>query len=163
MYSFDIGLPIFTKLPEYFRKVGYQSPCDVNKGPFQYAFQVEEPAFQWWAKDAELSENFNTFMTGVRGGKPHWVNWFPIQDRLLEGIRSKASDVVLVDVAGGRGHDLHTFIQKFPNTPGRFVLEDLPAVIDDYRNLNPRIEPMKHDIRIPQPVKGTRGDVTQSA
>jgi hypothetical protein len=157
---FDIAFPIYAKLPEYFRRFGYKSPSDERDGPFQYAFNVSQTAFDWWAQDPVLSDNFNTFMTGVRGGRLNWVEWFPVQDRILAGhSHHEDRDVLLVDVGGGRGHDLNTFIQKFPDAKGRYVLEDLPAVIDDYQGANSRIEPVKHDFFKEQPIQGrhTRG------
>jgi hypothetical protein len=155
-HHFDIGFRVFEKLPEYFRKFGFQQPSDENNGPFQYAFNVDQPAFQWWQQDPELSENFNTFMTGVRGARPHWVRWFPIRERILNGASQDEKDVLLVDIAGGRGHDLHRFIEAFSDVKGRFVLEDLPVVINDYRSANARIEPLKHDILTPQPIHDAR-------
>lgn len=99
-------------------------------------------------------------MTGVRGGRPHWVNWYPIQERIIDGASGNDEDVLLVDVGGGRGHDLDTFIRRFPDAKGRFILEDLPAVIDDYQAINPRIDPVKHDFFTRQPVHGERPPVT---
>lgn len=93
-------------------------------------------------------------MTGVRGGRPNWTNWFPIQSNILDGFSGTNEDVLMVDLGGGRGHDLDSFVSKFPEVKGRLILEDLPAVIDDAQNLNPRIEPVKHDFFKPQPIKG---------
>jgi hypothetical protein len=93
-------------------------------------------------------------MTGVRGSRPSWFNWFPIQSNILSGFTQNDDDVLMVDIGGGRGHDLESFISKFPQIKGRFVLEDLPAVIDDTRDLNQRIEQVKHDFFNPQPIKG---------
>jgi hypothetical protein len=36
----------------------------------------------------------------------------------------------MVDVAGGRGHDLKKFRAKFPHAPGRLIVEDLPQVLE---------------------------------
>jgi len=62
--------------------------------------------------------------------------------------------VLLVDVAGGRGHDIQAFKKAFPNKKGRLVLEDLPAVIDDISELDEGIERVKYDFFTPQPIKG---------
>jgi hypothetical protein len=40
-------------------------------------------------------------------------------------------DVLYVDIAGGRGHDLVDFKQRFSAYPGKYVLMDLPHVVDD--------------------------------
>lgn len=41
---------------------------------------------------------------------------------------------LLVDIGGGRGHDLLEFRNRFPEAPGKLVLEDLPSVIDEVRD-----------------------------
>lgn len=106
-------------------------------------------------QDAALSENFNTFMTGTTGaGKSYWINWFPVQTHILDTSRKNDTEVLLVDVGGGHGQDLDRFISTYPDAKGRYVLEDLPAVVQDYQHGNPRIEPVKHDFFKPQPIKG---------
>ncbi|KAK3324858.1 O-methyltransferase [Apodospora peruviana] len=157
LYAFDVALPIFAMLPEYFREHGYHSPHDESDGPFQHAFGVKQTAFDWWAQDPARSANFNTFMSGTGGGrKNHWTNWFPVETHLLQDACLSENDALLVDVGGGRGHDLDTFIKRFPDAKGRFILEDLPSVIDDYRHENPRIEPVGHSFFDVQPVKGAK-------
>lgn len=97
-------------------------------------------------------------MTGVRGSRPHWVHWFPVQEELINGSSGKDEDVLLVDVGGGKGHDLNKFITTFPDAKGRYVLEDLPVVIDDTYDRNPRIEAVKHDFFQEQPIQGISRD-----
>jgi hypothetical protein len=137
------------------KKTNYKSPTDVQDGPFQYAYNVQEPAFDYWAKDPVATDTFNTFMTGVRAGRKNWVQWFPIQERLISGSTGKDGDTLIVDVGGGRGHDLNTFLKYFPDAKGRFVLEDLPVVIDDVNDRNPQIEAVKHDFFDRQPIHGS--------
>ena len=70
------------------------------------------------------------------------------------------NDVLLVDVAGGFGHDLAGFVQSQHGSrlQGRVILQDLPIVIDDpvTKALPPRIEKQSHDFFTPQPVKGAK-------
>jgi O-methyltransferase domain len=115
---------------------------------------VNETAFEYWAKSPTDTQVFNTFMTGVRGSRPHWVHWFPVQEKFIDGSSGKVEDVLLVDVGGGKGHDLNKFIESFPDAKGRYVLEDLPYVIDDTYDRNSRIEALKHDFFQEQPVQG---------
>ncbi|CRG83526.1 Demethylsterigmatocystin 6-O-methyltransferase [Talaromyces islandicus] len=151
-----LTIPIYAKLPEYFKRTNYKSPTDVHNGPFQYACNVQEPAFDYWAKDPVATDTFNTFMTGVRAGRKNWVQWFPVQEHLISGSTGKDEDPLIVDIGGGRGHGLNTFIKTFPTAKGRFVLEDLPVVIDDVNNRNAGIEAVKHSFFDEQPVQGAR-------
>jgi hypothetical protein len=143
------------KMPKYFKEAGYKSPTDPRNGALQYAFKTKEEAFDYWRKSPEILENFNTFMTGVRGSRPSWIEWFPMQERVFDGYTAADSSVLLVDIGGGRGHDTEAFRKRFPNLKGRLVLQDLPAVIDDIKTLDESIEQLKHDFFTPQPVWGT--------
>ena len=82
------------------------------------------------------------------------MEWYPVQDRILNDVKQNSDTVVLVDVAGGRGHDLEAFRKRFPQGKGKLVLEDLPAVIDDVKNINEEIVLQKYDFFQPQLVQG---------
>lgn len=82
------------------------------------------------------------------------VGFYPVQDKLIQGARHGRDEALLVDVGGNKGHDLEEFITKWPDCPGRLVLQDLPHVINDAVSLHPSIEPMVHDFFTEQPVKG---------
>ena len=94
-------------------------------------------------------------MTCVRGEEPAWLSWFPVTERILEGARP--GGVVLVDVGGGRGHDVGAFRRRmgpvFPEG-GRVVLEDLPAVLEDAGKLEGGVERVEYDFFTPQVVLG---------
>lgn len=99
--------------------------------------------------------NFNLAMAGIRGSRPSWIEWWPVETRILrEDINESAP--LLVDIAGGRGHDVQAFHRKFPNHKGKLVLEDLPRVIDDIKELDSEIERVKYDLFTPQPIHGKR-------
>ena len=120
----------------------------------QYTLNMDIDIWEWLAKNPEANARFNTFMEGMRGSRPHWTDWFPVQERVLDGVDDDRTRPLLVDIGGGRGHDIACFAERFPNAPGQLILEELPAVIDDIATLDPRIQRMKHDFFTPQPVKG---------
>ena len=75
------------------------------------------------------------------------------------------SNILLVDIGGGTGHDLAAFIAAKPelfasSSPYRLVLQDLPNAIDLARSQQPplpsHIIPYAHDFFTPQPIKGAR-------
>ncbi|KAL6718617.1 hypothetical protein ACLMJK_002851 [Lecanora helva] len=158
-FHFDIGLRTIASIPEYLRKNNWRSPSSVTDGPFQYAFNTTLPSFEYWAQDPEISKTYNTFMTASQGNRKSWVDWFPIREQYIQpkngvDMKKKSDEVFMVDVAGGRGHHLDEVSKRFPDISGRLILEDLPAVIDDIKELDPRIEKMKVDMFEPQVVKG---------
>ncbi|KAF1948224.1 O-methyltransferase [Byssothecium circinans] len=158
IHFWDQGTTSAIKLPSFLKENGYRQPEDPRKGLFQYAFGTDEEAFEYWGKIPNVLDNFNTCMSGIRGSRPSWIEWWPVQERLLNGVETskQGSEVLLVDVAGGRGHDVQAFGRKFNNTKGTLVLQDLPAVIDDIQHLDEGIRRMKYDFFTPQPIRGAR-------
>ncbi|KAF3406312.1 Demethylsterigmatocystin 6-O-methyltransferase [Talaromyces pinophilus] len=147
-------LPIIQKTPEFFQKSNYKNPGDPNGGPLQHAYNTTGSCWDWLAKNPDALGRFNTFMEGGRDDTSHWADWFPVQERLLD--RVSPDRPLLVDVGGGRGHDLEGFKQRFPVEAGKLVLEDLPSVIDDIQHLDGDIQRIKHSFFEPQPVQGAR-------
>jgi hypothetical protein len=92
-------------------------------------------------------------MEGSRDDSSHWADWFPVQEQILNG--ASADCPLLVDVGGGRGHEIAGFRQRFPSAAGRLVLEDLPSVIEDIKTLDSDIQRIKHSFFDPQPVEGS--------
>lgn len=160
---------------EFARANGYQSPDDVLRCPLQYGYGTELDCFAWFAANPPYARQFGEHMGAYRQGRPHWMDegFYPVRERLLDGFDREAGDgVLLTDVGGSFGHDIDEFVRKFPDAPGRLVLQDLPAVIADIdgddddsnnnsttkkrRRLDPRIERLGHDFFCEQPVRGAR-------
>ncbi|KAJ5522503.1 hypothetical protein N7527_006618 [Penicillium freii] len=72
-------------------------------------------------------------MEGHRGNRPHWADWFPVRERLLDHPDMTADIPLLVDIGAGRGHELIGFWKRFPDAQGKLVMEDLSSVIDEAR------------------------------
>lgn len=84
-------------------------------------------------------------------------DFYPVEQRLINGAQTQDDAVFLVDVGGGKGHDLQELYQKHPNLPGTLVLQDLKGVISEAKalGLNEKIIPMAHDFFTAQPIIGT--------
>jgi len=156
IHFWDRGTATMVKIPQYFKENGYKSPKDPMNGALQYAFHTNLEAFDYWHKSPAILNNFNTFMAGVRGSRPSWVEWFPVKEQILDGFNGDENSVLLTDIAGGRGHDVQDFHQKFPDHKGKLVLQELPAVIDDIKALDKSIERVEYDFFTPQTVKDAR-------
>lgn len=53
--------------------------------------------------------DFHLLMGNTRGARNYWVDWYPIDAKLLSGFDVEDSGSLLVDVGGSRGHDLQAF------------------------------------------------------
>ena len=41
-------------------------------------------------------------MTANQDSRPSWIDWFPVEDRLLKVAKVDDNAVLMVDIAGGR-------------------------------------------------------------
>jgi hypothetical protein len=89
-------------------------------------------------------------------GRIAWTDpeFYSFQQNLIDGFENSDDAVMLVDIGGSIGHDLEDVLLKYPEIPGRLILQDLPMVIENATQLNPRIEKMYHDFNQEQPVNG---------
>ncbi|KAF9886976.1 hypothetical protein FE257_010717 [Aspergillus nanangensis] len=155
-------IPSIYQLPQYLQDSGLRNPTNPTDGPFQHALGTSLHWFAWAAKNPRLLTEFNHHMTAYHQGRPSWMDpdFFPVEERLVRGLKTPSdgeTSVLLVDVAGGKGHDLEEFIRKHPHAPGQLILQELPSVIREIKDLNPIIVPMDYDFFTEQPIKGARG------
>ncbi|KAL4997402.1 S-adenosyl-L-methionine-dependent methyltransferase [Aspergillus recurvatus] len=150
-----------TSLPSFLKKTNYANPSDGCHAAFQDGYRTDKHFFEFLKEHPAYGEEFNNHMTAYHQGRPSWMDegFYPVPS-LTEGLNIAADDVLLVDVGGNVGHDLSEFRRKWPNIPGRLILQDLPEVIEQakWQNQATRnaIEPMSHDFFTEQPVKGAR-------
>ena len=100
-------------------------------------------------------------MGAYRAGKPAWDDsgFYPVTERLIEGFDSNISEVMIVDVGGGLGHDLKDLVAKHPNLPGKKILQDQASVISSIAQdteSSKVFEATVHDFFTLQPVRGAR-------
>ncbi|KAI1486916.1 sterigmatocystin 8-O-methyltransferase [Biscogniauxia mediterranea] len=144
------------KAPNYLREAGYRCPTDAHDGLMQYAFQTKLTTFELFISRPRVLKDFNTFMGNTMGARKYWVDWFPVNERLLDNVAIAADSPLLVDVGAGKGHDLLAFRSKYPHIEGRLILQDLAPVISSIQVVDPAIELMIYDFFTEQPVTDAR-------
>ena len=95
-------------------------------------------------------------MAGCQEGRPSWMDtdFYPVGENLVKDAQTQQTAPFLVDIGGGKGQDLQELCQRFSMIPGQLILQDLPSVVGEATNLDPRIQPMEHDFFTAQPIKG---------
>ncbi|KAK4871037.1 hypothetical protein LT330_000274 [Penicillium expansum] len=154
-FIFDVGMPTLAKVPEFLRRQEHRNPEGATTGPLQFAEKIDESIWTWLPQNPEKLDSCNTFMEGDCGARPSWLEWFPVEERLLCDTHPDA-ETLMVDVAGGRGHDLAAFATRYPDVPGRLILEDLPHVLEESTIDAERIEKQPFALFKPQPIHGAR-------
>ncbi|RAL09103.1 putative hydroxyindole O-methyltransferase [Aspergillus homomorphus CBS 101889] len=140
-FCYDTARPSFNKFPDYFQQTEYKSPVIGSlNGPFQHAHSTQLHFFEWLTTNPPNLKHFNSFMSAYRAGKANCI-----------------SDVLLVDVGGGSGHDVAHFIAQYPTHPGRVVLQDREPVISALEATSLSLYTASaHDFFTPQPICGAR-------
>ena len=84
-------------------------------------------------------------------------DFYPVEENLVKGAKTEFDAVFLVDIGGGKGHDLQELYQKHPKLPGKLILQDIKGVIEEAKasGLDEKIVPMEHDFFKKQPIIGT--------
>ncbi|KAL4998612.1 S-adenosyl-L-methionine-dependent methyltransferase [Aspergillus recurvatus] len=164
---FDIGNYCTTYAPEYFRQNKHAFPPSTTDTPFQLAMNTSLDYFAWLAENPALATDFQAWMAVKQQASPNWVDWFDVEGVILDGFRAHSlgsgdgegyanGEILIVDIGGGEGQYLHAFNHKFPDAPGRRVLQDLPHVLDTVTDVPGKTELMAYDFFTAQPVKGAR-------
>lgn len=75
-----------------------------------------------------LTSSSTSSVGGYRQGRLPWMHpsLYPVEQTLFAGADSSPDAPLVVDVAGGLGHDINEFKKFYPNHPGVGVIH-LPA------------------------------------
>ncbi|KAI9713802.1 MAG: hypothetical protein M1820_000532 [Bogoriella megaspora] len=162
--SFDTYAEIVPKLVESMRTGGgiHQFPDEPHMlTPYPYSHDGKT-LWEVYKIRPEQKKDFDMYMTVRRQGALHmdWWKVYPAASELPKvpgGLRDDKDAVLMVDVGGGRGHDLEVFRTEHSELPGRCILEDLPGTIENIKDSPPKgCEMTGYDFFTPQPIKGAR-------
>ncbi|KUI53281.1 Demethylsterigmatocystin 6-O-methyltransferase [Cytospora mali] len=161
-FCYDCTRPSFSSFPEYFKLHDYKDRVTPIDGPFQFALSREKPLhfFPWLEANPPNLSRFASYMSAYRAGHSRWwdTGFYPVKERLIDGFDSSVSDVLLIDVGGGQGHDLDLFVACHADRPGRVILQDQESVISSIPDKSEKpYEVQSHDFFTTQPVKAARG------
>ena len=136
---------------KFFRRTRYQLGSDQRDCLIQYAHQTKLPFFQFLSNTPETLRDFNAYMGNLVCSRRNWVDWYPVREAVLDGYRPKSP--LIVDIGGGKGHDLEIFHNKHPKV-GRLILQELAAVVNSIGGSGQAFECQAHDFFNEQPAKG---------
>ncbi|KAL4807939.1 S-adenosyl-L-methionine-dependent methyltransferase [Aspergillus unguis] len=146
---YDLTMPTFARLPQYFSEHNYAMPTEYNSSPMSYA--TGKSQFEWLADRPAHQGWFNSYMASRRAGKRKWFDIYPDRE-WVESFDNTPGKVFLVDVGGNQGHDLLKFREKYSWVKAEVILQDLPTVVDGVELEGVTIMP--YDFSNEQPVKG---------
>lgn len=148
----EINNPVFNSLPEFLKQTGFKNPTNAKHGSWQHLRGPESTFFQFVGANPIVTREFNdTMECHSKYNLTPWVDIYPTETIVATG---RDDGALVVDVGGGKGHDLGKFIARHPDARG-LILQDLPEILKDVTPPS-GISLQPHDFFTPQPVKGAR-------
>ncbi|KAL2200645.1 S-adenosyl-L-methionine-dependent methyltransferase [Corynascus similis CBS 632.67] len=161
----ELNNPMFRTLPEFIKENGFRNPTDGGQCNLQ--FWLKQPntnLFQYIGSNEKLTSHFNDAMEcHSKYNLTPWVDVYPTETVMAA---VKEGRPLVVDIGGGKGHDLKKFLSRHGGDEdnrklpaGSLVLEDLPEILKevDVASLSRgEITVRAHDFFTPQPDE-TRG------
>ena len=141
-------------LPDWLQSHQYKDPIGKLPTAWTSVVPTDKHPYGYLADNPWALELAQAHMRVQREGRPLFFDALDFQKRFAQDADS--STVLFVDVGGSTGPQSHTLRQRFPDLPGRVILQDRPEVIEQAKDslAASRIEAEVHDIFTPQPIKG---------
>ena len=141
---------VFQELPDFLAETKYQDLTENTKTPFQKAFKTDLAAYDWLPTQPERFGYLHTAMMAKRG--EDWLSTFPVEKEVGDW-SAEPEKALFVDIGGGSGHQCVRLKTKYPNLPGRIILQDIPQTMKRVKTID-SVEAMAHNFYDPQPIKG---------
>ncbi|EON95867.1 putative sterigmatocystin 8-o-methyltransferase protein [Phaeoacremonium minimum UCRPA7] len=150
----ELNNPMFRTLPFFLKETGFKNPTDVNDCNFQFWRGKDANMFQYVGTNPLLTSDFNDAMEcHSKYNLTPWPEVYPT-DTVVAA--AKPERPLVVDVGGGKGHDLKKFLARHPEIPaGSLVLQDLPDILKGVES-DQAISVQPYDFFTPQTVVGAR-------
>lgn len=155
MSSYTTVLPLTANLARFLAQTNYQNPKDGTKAVHQLTYDTDMHRFEWMKAHPEHIVILDNYMASNRLTTTGMES-FPFEDEVPyfgKGNQQDPSTALLVDVGGSRGQMCRVFKDRFPELPGRVIVQDLPNTV---ASPGDGIEAMPYNFFTPQPVKGAK-------
>jgi demethylsterigmatocystin 6-O-methyltransferase len=144
--------PAIQSLPEFLKETKYADPKDNTKTALQKGWKTDLPAFFWLQNEPERAAAFNEYLVYNRAGMPIFLDVYPMDEKAIVRDHERP---LFVDVGGGLGQQAIAFRNRYPNLPGKVIVQDLPQALDAVLK-HPGVEAMAQNFFEAQTVKGAK-------
>ncbi|KAI0110614.1 putative sterigmatocystin 8-O-methyltransferase precursor [Hypoxylon sp. NC0597] len=157
-YFFEMISPSFMAFPRFLRQNGYVNPTNPSYCPWHLGHDTSLSPFPWLQSHPEHLGYFLPWMATQRDGLPIFLDVLDFEREFAQD--TTPSTPLFVDIGGAVGHQCIALKKKFPELPGRVILQEQEHVISQVKE-NPLpgfegIEAQPYDFFTPQPIKGAR-------
>lgn len=150
--SFDAMGPGFQELPDFLKDTQYADPEDSTNTGIQRAWKTNLPLFLWFQEQPEKLAYFQHYLlTMNRSGRANFLDAYPVIEKTTTNMDPERA--LFVDVGGGYGTQSIAFRKRYPDLPGKVIIEDLPKTVKQLAQ-HPGVEALAQDFFQPQIIKG---------
>lgn len=142
-------------LPDWLQSNQYEDPVGTLPTAWSSTVPTDKHPYGWLADNPWALTLAQAHMRIQREGRPLFFDALDFEQRF--GQDTTSSTVLFVDVGGSLGTQSLTLRKRYPDLPGRVILQDRPEVIEQVRAVltsSVKVESEVYDIFKPQPVKG---------
>lgn len=139
-------------MPAFLRANKYQDVTDGKNTVFQPAYNTDLDTYTWFSQNPLQMGALISYMAMEQAVRGRWLDEYPIRPQMKDWNPELPA---FVDVGGNVGHYCAMFKKRFPDIPGRIILQDLPDTLA-HSLKTPGVEAIGHDFFQPQPIKGMR-------
>ncbi|KAF2152804.1 S-adenosyl-L-methionine-dependent methyltransferase [Myriangium duriaei CBS 260.36] len=156
-FLFEFLAPAWSLFPRMVEEKGWQALKSSTDTVLNRAYHAPIGKTVWEIlPDTPFMEDAGVLMASFNQDHQDWLDFYPIQNRLIHGTKSDPAEVFMVDVGGATGSQAIACKARFPNIPGRFIVQDLAHALPRGASTPTGIEIMVHDFFHNQPVQGAR-------
>ncbi|PCD28485.1 hypothetical protein FGRA07_03624 [Fusarium graminearum] len=153
---FDIHNRTYQALPDYLCENKSKDVDNMHNGIFQKAFSTDLSCYEYLVHNPKL-QGFMQDAMKLNQTEGDWLSVLPVEDEIKRWQASDPDRVLFVDIGGGMGHQCIRLRGKYPDIPGRVVLQDMPITVERIPKPMPHgIEAMPYNFEEPQPIKNAK-------
>ncbi|WQF86928.1 Putative O-methyltransferase domain, S-adenosyl-L-methionine-dependent methyltransferase superfamily [Colletotrichum destructivum] len=153
---FDIHDKTYQALPDAVAELGYKDVDDIRNGVFQKAFGTDLSCYEYLVHHPELQGYMQDAMK-LQPPDGDWLAALPVDKEVAQWQASDPERVLFVDIGGGMGHQCLRLRERYPDAPGRVIVQDMPITIGRIPKPMPHgVEAMAHSFDDPQPIKNAK-------
>lgn len=150
---FDFFSPGMMLMPSQLQQNGHKSFRTSEDNVYSRAHG--QPGRSTWdiLGASPQQKDWGTLVAEYTQNHKDWLDFYPVEERLVRGALQGEDEVFMIDVGGCTGSQALALQRRFSNIPGSIVVVDLPAAFPAADSRPSDLEFVPHDFFTPLPSK----------
>ena len=124
-------MPGWIRLPEELKARGYRTLQSGHDTVFNKAYGAPGKTIWEILSSTPFVDDWAMFMASFAIGHQDWLDFYPVEERLIEGSLDSKEAFFMIDVVGSHGSQSVALRDRYPHAPGRFIVQDLVDILPE--------------------------------